>query len=103
MRAFRPLNLLFDIRVGFNIRGKGLLGCLRVMAPSDDPCSPCSNGKENGNFRDYTGVIWGIWEYAIWGCIVIMEKKMETTVFRMRGRNVLSPLKDSNAMLSCWR
>ena len=38
-----------------------------------------NNGKENGNYTDYIGVIQGLQD-LYWGYIGIMEKKMETTI-----------------------
>ena len=36
------------------------------------------SGKENGNYKEHRGYIGSIGLY--WGCIGIMEKKMETTI-----------------------
>ena len=37
------------------------------------------NGKENGNYRDYRGYVGII--ALLYGCIAIMENKMETTIY----------------------
>ena len=38
-----------------------------------------NNGKQDGNYTDYIGVIQGLQD-LYWGYIGIMEKKMETTI-----------------------